>query len=269
MKSLREQIDGLCVEGYAVDTAQAKVVHDAVLLAMHRSGFRSNSTVKGGVVMSSLTGDVRRATMDMDIDFIHHSISSASVVGFVRRMARAVPEFEIKMIGEPVELKHEDYRGKRLYLSVKDASLSRAIRTKIDIGVHTRDELEQVDFSFEMASGESDAELQANSVEQIFAEKLLSLLRHGVNSNRPKDVFDMHYLMSRVNRERLKSYIDSLVYSSRRCRANDHATLMRMIRLTFGMRVYVRKLRNTRVNWLGIEPERVLAELVVFLESLA
>ena len=137
MKSLREQIDGLCAEGYAVDTAQAKVVHDAVLLAMHRSGFRSNSTVKGGVVMSSLTGDVRRATMDMDIDFIHHSISSASVIGFVRRMARAVPEFEIKMIGEPVELKHEDYRGKRLYLSVKDASLSRANRERLKSYIDT------------------------------------------------------------------------------------------------------------------------------------
>ena len=69
MLSMREQIDELRERGYGADTAQAKVVHDVVLLAMHRSGFKSNSTIKGGVVMSSLTGDVRRATMDMDIDF--------------------------------------------------------------------------------------------------------------------------------------------------------------------------------------------------------
>ena len=67
MLSLREQIDELRKLGYGADTAQAKVVHDVVLLAMYRSGFKSNSTIKGGVVMSSLTGDVRRATMDMDI----------------------------------------------------------------------------------------------------------------------------------------------------------------------------------------------------------
>lgn len=65
MKSLKEQIDDLMLEGYSTDTARAKVVHDAVLLAMHKSGFKSNSTIKGGVVMSSLTGDVRRATMDI------------------------------------------------------------------------------------------------------------------------------------------------------------------------------------------------------------
>lgn len=72
MKSLKEQIDDLMLGGYSTDTARAKVVHDAVLLAMHKSGFKSNSTIKGGVVMSSLTGDVRRATMD--IDFIHYSL---------------------------------------------------------------------------------------------------------------------------------------------------------------------------------------------------
>lgn len=132
--SLREQIDELRRRGYGADTAQAKVVHDVVLLAMHRSGFKSNSTIKGGVVMSSLTGDVHRATMDMDIDFIRYSLGKPAVVRFVRRLVRALPEVELKMVGEPVELKHEDYRGKRIYLAVKDASVSRWIRTKVDKG---------------------------------------------------------------------------------------------------------------------------------------
>ena len=119
MLSLREQIDELRKLGYGADTAQAKVVHDVVLLAMYRSGFKSNSTIKGGVVMSSLTGDVRRATMDMDIDFIRYSLGKPAVARFVRKLARAIPEVELKMVGEPTELKHEDYRGKRIYLAVK------------------------------------------------------------------------------------------------------------------------------------------------------
>ena len=79
MKPLNVQIAELIGGGYSSDTAQAKVAHDIVLLAMHRCGFKAHSTVKGGVVMSSMTGDVRRATMDMDIDFIGYSISEASV----------------------------------------------------------------------------------------------------------------------------------------------------------------------------------------------
>ena len=48
MFPMREQIDELRKRGYGADTAQAKVVHDVVLLAMHRSGFKSNSTIKQG-----------------------------------------------------------------------------------------------------------------------------------------------------------------------------------------------------------------------------
>ena len=67
MKTLKEQIAELRAVGYKALPAQAKVAHDAVLLAMHRSGFKLKSAIKGGVVMSSITGDIRRATMDMDI----------------------------------------------------------------------------------------------------------------------------------------------------------------------------------------------------------
>ena len=269
MLSLREQIDALRKLGYGADTAQAKVVHNVVLLAMHRSGFKANSTIKGGVVMSSLTGDVRRATMDMDIDFIRYSLGKSAVAKFVRKLARAIPELELKMIGEPIELKHEDYRGKRIYLAVKDASVARWIRTKVDIGVHTREALKQVDFSFEMTAGSEPAELQANSIEQIFAEKLLSLLRHGVSSNRPKDIFDMYYLMERVQVRKLKKYVAELVYDSSRCRVTDHAGLMRAVRLIFSMRTFGAKLRKTRVNWLGISPTEVLDGLAAFLDKLA
>ena len=52
MKSLKEQIAELMAAGYKALTAQAKVAHDAVLLAMHRSGFKLKSAIKGGVVMS-------------------------------------------------------------------------------------------------------------------------------------------------------------------------------------------------------------------------
>ena len=86
MKTLKEQIAELRAVGYKALPAQAKVAHDAVLLAMHRSGFKLKSAIKGGVVMSSITGDIRRATMDMDIDFVHHSIGSAR---YMRKLASA------------------------------------------------------------------------------------------------------------------------------------------------------------------------------------
>ena len=45
MKSLKEQVAELRATGYNMLTAQAKVAHDAVLLAMHRSGFKLKSAI--------------------------------------------------------------------------------------------------------------------------------------------------------------------------------------------------------------------------------
>ena len=269
MKPIKEQIATHIAAGYRSDAANAKVAHDIVLLAMKRCGFKTNSTVKGGVVMSSLTGDVRRATMDMDIDFIRYPTGDAGVARFVRRMARAMPEVEIKMVGLPVELKHEDYRGKRFYLSVKDGSVARGIRTKIDIGVHANDEIAQIDFAFETGSGEGVVELQANSPEQMFAEKLLSLLRHGANTNRPKDVFDMYYLADRLDLEKLKNYIELLIYRNPKCRVNSHADMMRLVRLTFGLKTFAAKLSRARSNWLQMPADAVLEVLSQFLARLS
>ena len=74
MISFAEGIAALEAVGYANAPAMAKLAHDIVLKAMEKSGFARNVTIKGGVVMSSLTGDIRRATMDMDVDFVRYGI---------------------------------------------------------------------------------------------------------------------------------------------------------------------------------------------------
>ena len=83
MKTFAEKINVLVQKGYREDAARAKVAHDAVLMAMRKAGFESSSTIKGGVVMSHITADIRRTTMDMDIAFIHRSISELSIRRFV------------------------------------------------------------------------------------------------------------------------------------------------------------------------------------------
>ena len=268
MKTLKEQIAELRAVGYRALPAQAKVAHDAVLLAMHRSGFKLKSAIKGGVVMSSITGDIRRATMDMDIDFVHHSISIRSIKRFVRGLNRAIPELEIGIVGDITDLKHEDYRGKRIYVSVKDASIDHPLRTKIDIGVHTHDEMAQVEYGFDVVTASEKAELQANSNEQMFAEKLASLLRHGALSNRPKDIFDMYYLSSRVRLRVVRQYVSTLVYASRRCPVTDKRGMIASLRRTFGSARYMRKLASARINWLGIAPRVATSAILNIAESL-
>jgi len=258
MKNLREQTEGLRALGYNAVLARAKVAHDIILMSIARSGLEVFGTIKGGVVMSALTGDIRRATMDMDIDFIHHPISDAGVRRFVSRLDKAMPAFSISTVGGMVDLKHADYRGKRIFLLVRDASMPRGVRTKLDIGVHTHESIRQVRIAFDVASGDAAAELQANSKEQIFAEKLLSLLRHGVVSNRPKDIYDLYYLSDKLSMKKLRAYIEELIYNNPRCRANDKDDVCRMLNVIFSAGSFRRRLSRSTANWMQTSPDEAL-----------
>ena len=231
MKPFAEQIETLVAKGYGQAAAQAKVAHDAVLLAMDTCGFKKNSTIKGGVVMSHVTNDIRRTTMDGD-------------------------------------LLHEDYRGKRLYLDVTDGSISTPIRMKLDIGVHTHSEIEQIDFSFSLADGTSSADLLANPNEQIFAEKLLSLLRHRRLSRRPKDIFDMCYLCDVVDIPKLRACLDSLIYSNRRITPTNKDEIVAVLTDVFASQQFMRRLANAKANWLQINPNKATTSLIQFIKTL-
>ena len=58
-------------EGLNQELASARVCQDIILKAISESTLNRNVTIKGGVVMRSLTNNSRRATKDIDLDLIH------------------------------------------------------------------------------------------------------------------------------------------------------------------------------------------------------
>lgn len=89
--------------GYSPQDARARVCQDIVLKAIAKSNLSQNVTIKGGVVMRSITGNVRRATQDMDIDFIRYSLSDESVDSFLQKI-NCIPDITIIRIGKITEL---------------------------------------------------------------------------------------------------------------------------------------------------------------------
>jgi len=267
MLALSDQVAILRKAGYRQDAAEAKVAHDAILLAMSKAGFKRASTVKGGVVMSHISQDIRRATMDMDIAFVRRSISELSIRRFVAKLNR-ISGIRISLFGTIAELAHEDYRGKRIYLDVSDGSLREPLRTKLDIGVHAHAEIVQVEYSFGSADGMDHADLQANSNEQIFAEKLLSLVRFRMLSRRPKDIFDLYYLRDLVRLEVLRQYVEILIYKNRKCQVRDKPGLIDVLTGTFASKTFMRRLASARANWLDVPPDEATSAILSFVSSL-
>ena len=151
--------------------------------------------------MYSISNSVRRATRDLD--FIKYSLENVSIRSFIDKLNSVGDNITIEIIGEMEELRHQDYSGKRVPIRLVDTN-NYNIDTKLDIGVHKLFELEQDDYYFNLDAIEDGVSLVINSPEQIFTEKLKSLLKLGFRSTRYKDLFDFYYLIKGIFKN--KSY---------------------------------------------------------------
>jgi predicted nucleotidyltransferase component of viral defense system len=266
MISFAEKIAALEMQGYANAPAMAKLAHDVVLKALEKCGFSDHITIKGGVVMSSITEDLRRATMDMDVDFIRYGLSDDEIDGWIERL-NCIDGVRITRSGDIEELRQRNYRGKRVYLNIKD-SAGVAITTKLDIGVHVHEEIRQRPRRFAISLDEPTAILPANSGEQIFVEKLKSLLRLGARSARPKDVFDMYYLIGRLDDETVRRFISLLIFDDSEMRESSFTAICNRLRIVFSSQAYVKRLDDNRANWLNVSPQMVISALMGFLAKL-
>ena len=258
--------DKLVAEGYSEDTAFAKIAHDVVIKAVRDSGFHDNLTVKGGVVMSSLTNVARRATMDMDMDFLRYPLTNEGIRKFVVNLNRVAP-CRIRMIGKIETLKHQEYKGKRVQLKLTDTT-GFSIETKIDVGVHTRADVEQSDWLFKVVVDNDAVALLANSLEQIFVEKLKSLLRFGSASTRFKDIYDMFYLSKNIRREVVRVFLKSYVYEDSEMRENALSDIDSRLRRIFGSKTFMRDLSKPANAWLDESAEEVANQIILFVSSL-
>lgn len=118
-------------------------------------------------VMRSKTHNVRRATQDLDIDFIRYSIGETAVDSFIEKL-NCLDGIRIRRIGEIEELKQQDYKGKRVYVQIED-TLGTKIQSKLDLGVHNRLGIEQEEYCFDIAYDDEGASLLINTNEQMFS----------------------------------------------------------------------------------------------------
>ena len=264
---LTDLIDAVRKEGYNEANAEARVCQDIVLKAIDAGQFNRHITIKGGVVMRSITGDVRRATQDMDLDFIRYSLEEDSIRRFIDWL-NCLEGIRIEVTGQIEELSQQEYHGKRVYITITDDT-GYALRSKIDLGVHKQIRIEQDEYCFDVCMDDEGASLLINSKEQIFTEKLRSLLRFGPFSTRYKDIFDLCYLSQSLDRDRLMKCMDIYIFSDPGMKENDMAAIRKRVRNTFANSTYrgqIERSRNT--NWMGIPVTDAMDRIVDFLDRL-
>ena len=263
---LRELIEQAREQGYNPANARAKVCQDIVLKAIAESSMSRNVTIKGGVVMRSISNDIRRATQDLDMDFIRYSLADDSIDAFIRKL-NCLPELRIERVGRIRELKQQDYHGKRVFIRISDEE-GTSIDSKLDLGVHKHLNIEQIEYCFNVGFDEEGANLLANGNGQMFTEKLRSILKFGEYSTRYRDIFDLYYLKEDMDEEDLKECLNTLIINDPGMRETSLQMIVERFEKSAESEAYMRGLERTDKNWLEIDPEIAVRSIVDYLNDL-
>ena len=254
--------------GYSDNNADARVCQDIVLKAIEKSKFGRNVTIKGGVVMRSITNDIRRATEDLDIDFIRYSLGDDSIRSFISGL-NCLEGLTIEIKNDSIEpLSQQEYSGKRVYIVISDNE-GHLLESKIDLGVHTNLKIEQEDFCFDVCLDDEGASLLINSCEQIFTEKLRSLLRFGPFSTRYKDIFDFCYLKNHVDKDKLEECIKIYILNEESLRETTMEDIRKRVGMTFKNRRFKDNVEMAGDrNWLQMDVDEAFRVVQEFLNSI-
>lgn len=266
MIQIAEMIQKAKAEGYDEANAEAKVCQDIILMLISQTSLNRNITVKGGVVMRSISHDARRATQDIDLDFIRYSLQDDAIRAFVDKL-NSVGAVSIRTKGAIEELRQQDYHGKRVYVTIRDSD-GYLLSSKIDFGVHKHFDIEQEDFCFDVGLDDIGASLLINSKEQMLTEKLRSILKFGALSTRYKDIFDIYYLFDLVDRDKLMHCFTTLIFADPGMRENTMGDIIRRVENTLTNKRYLKRLQESEKNWLGLNVENVLEGILNHLREL-
>lgn len=249
--------------GFSLANAGAKICQDIILNKISKSKMKKNVTIKGGVVMYGLSNDKRRATRDLDLDFIKYSLADDSIKAFINILNLVNDGIKVYIDGDIQQLHHQDYKGKRINVILKDEN-NFSVSAKLDIGVHKNFDIKQDEYCFNLDAINESVTLIINSKEQIICEKLKSLLRFGIRTTRYKDIFDIYYLIknTNINKDELLNIIDTLIIKDNTMRENNIQDIIKNLNITLNNNIFKRNLRDARNNWLGVSVEDVIDNVI-------
>lgn len=267
--NLEKLITDYMNDGMTRTKAVAKVCSETLLYRISKSSVSRNVTVKGGVVIMNLSGDERRTTKDLDLDFIRYSLDDQSIIDFLNKLNNIDSEIKIKATTPIKELRHDNYRGKKVNLNIND-NFKHNYNFILDIGAHRFSDLEQEEYYFNINSYNEKVSLLINSKEQIFYEKLESLLNKGATTSRYKDLFDFYYFIKidPINIDKFKNIVTRYLLETDTVLEETFNDIYNRLSEIFEIKDFVNNVTINKYNWLELSGEEVIEAILNFFKLL-
>ena len=195
--------------------------------------------------MFHLTNNIRRATVDIDMDLINMSIATQNIE----------------------ELSHQDYYAKKLIVNITD-NHRKTYNVKLDIGVHKHTDIHQDTLLLSTEIIDLNIEFLVSPEEQIFIEKLIPILKFGPLSTRYRDIFDVYWLITEgiLDKNRILNYMKILIFDSD-IDINEIKEIYNIIHLVLNKPMFISNLSNN-YNWTTVNIDTILETIKDYLRSL-
>ena len=119
-----------------------------------------------------------------------------------------------------------------------------------------------------IAFDDEGVSLLANTREQMFAEKLRSLLKFGSFSTRYKDVYDMYYQCGKMNEEKLTQCLHTFIFDDSGMRENDMNAIVKRVEFVFADKAYGKRVDTSDKRWMDDDIQEVFAGILGYLRGL-
>jgi len=266
--NLQKIRQGYILENYSTLDATNRTCQDIILSKISKSTLSQHITVKGGVIISNISKDKRRVTKDLDLDFIRYSLDDDSIINFISALNSVNDGIMLEIIGSVELLNHQEYQGKRVNITLSDEH-GYTLQTKLDIGAHSKLDIRQVSYGFELTGIGENIELFANTIEQMFTEKLATLLKHGRFSTRYKDIFDFYFFITDVGLDKtfLLECFNEYIFQPSDMRENDVIDIQKRLRSIFSNNEFLSRANTAHNNWLDLPIDMVTDRILDYFKN--
>ena len=177
------------------------------------SRFRNHFVIKGGFLIASILGIGSRSTMDIDATIKGFSVSYENVGSAFREICGVDIADQLTFSFERIEeiREKDDYLGLRVFVECRYGKMN----VPLTVDLTTGDTIipHEIEYMYKCVFDDKMIPIIAYPLENVFAEKLDTIISRGVANTRTRDFYDVYTLYAlkkeEVNFETLRLALEA------------------------------------------------------------
>ena len=165
------------------------------------SRFRNHFVIKGGFLIASILGIGSRSTMDIDATVKGFSVSYENVDSIFKEICGIDIADQLSFLFDRIEeiREKDDYLGLRVFIECRYGKM----KVPLTVDLTTGDTIIpcEIEYVYKCVFDDKMIPILAYPLENIFAEKLDTIISRGVANTRTRDFYDVYTLYALKKKE--------------------------------------------------------------------